>query len=43
MKITDLLSKESIELKVTLDSKDMAVDKLVSLHSNAGNLSDTDA
>ena len=43
MKITDLLSKESIELKVKLDSKDMAVDKLVSLHSNAGNLSDTDA
>ena len=40
MRILDLLKKEAIQLSVPLASKEEAVDKLVSLHEKAGNLSD---
>lgn len=40
MRITDLLSKQSIELGITLGSKAEAIDKLISLHKQAGNLAD---
>ena len=37
MRITELLSKESIALGVKVDSKDAAIDYLVNLHDAAGN------
>lgn len=40
MRITELLSKESIALGVKVDSKDAAIDYLVNLHDAAGNISD---
>ena len=40
MRITELLSKESIALGVKLDSKDAAIDYLVGLHDKAGNITD---
>jgi PTS system fructose-specific IIC component len=40
MRITELLSKQSIALGVKVDSKDAAVDYLVDLHNKAGNISD---
>ena len=40
MRITDLLSKQSIELGIALGSKAEAIDKLISLHKQAGNLAD---
>jgi len=42
MRITDLLSKQSIDLCVSLGSKSEAIDKLISLHKQAGNLSDVE-
>lgn len=41
MRITDLLKSEAIDLHCTVASKEQAIDKLVSLHEKAGNLSDT--
>ena len=38
MRITELLSKESIALGVKVDSKDAAIDYLVNLHDAAGNI-----
>lgn len=43
MKITDLLSAESIQLGISLASQEEAIDTMVSLHQKAGNLSDVDA
>lgn len=43
MKIIDLLKKEAIELNVSVTSKEEAIQKMVSLHEKAGNLSDTAA
>ena len=43
MRIVDLLKKECIELNVQLNSKAEAIDKLVNLHQNAGNLIDANA
>ncbi len=40
MRITELLSKDSIALGVKLDSKDAAIDYLVGLHDKAGNITD---
>lgn len=40
MRITELLSMESIALGVKVDSKDAAIDYLVNLHDAAGNISD---
>lgn len=40
MRISDLLSKESINLGVKLQSKAEAIDTLISLHEKAGNLTD---
>lgn len=40
MRITELLSKDSIALDVKLDSKDAAIDYLVGLHDKAGNITD---
>lgn len=41
MRITDLLSKESIVLNTSVSSKSEAIDKLVDLQAKGGNLSDT--
>lgn len=38
MRITDLLKKQSIELNVSVDSKEAAIDKLVGLMDASGNL-----
>ena len=35
MKIIDLLKKDAIALNVSLDSKQEAIDKLISLHEKA--------
>ena len=43
MRITDLLAPEAIELGVSVASKPDAIDKLISLHDGAGNLSDVEA
>ena len=43
MKIIDLLKKDAIALNVSLDSKQEAIDKLISLHEKAGNLADSAA
>ena len=43
MKIIDLLKKDAIALNVSLDSKQEAIDKLISLHEKAGNLADSTA
>lgn len=43
MRITSLIKKSAIELHAKLSSKTEAIDKLVALHDNAGNLSDADA
>lgn len=40
MRITELLKKESIELGVSVDSKEAAIDRLVALHDKAGNIND---
>lgn len=40
MRITDLLNKESIELGVTVNSKEEAIDHLVGLMERSGNLTD---
>ncbi len=40
MRITDLLSKQSISLGVKLGSKSEAIEKLILLHQQAGNLAD---
>lgn len=40
MRITELLSKESIALGVKVDTKDAAIDYLVDLHAKVGNISD---
>lgn len=40
MKITDLLSKDSIELRATTKTKDETYDKLINLMAASGNLSD---
>ncbi|MBR0406234.1 MAG: PTS sugar transporter subunit IIA [Eggerthellaceae bacterium] len=42
MRITDLLAPEAIELGVALASKNDAIEKLISLHDGAGNLSDVE-
>lgn len=38
MRITDLLSKQSIALNIKVDSKAKAIDKLIALHQKSGNL-----
>lgn len=43
MKIIDLLKKEAIELNTSASSKQEVIDKLISLHEKAGNLSDVSA
>ena len=40
MRITDLLSKNSIELNVSVQNKNAAIDKLVGLHAKSGNITD---
>ncbi len=40
MRITDLLSENSVELNVSVKSKNEAIDKLVSLHTKSGNITD---
>ena len=40
MRITDLLSKRSIEIGVSVKDKKSAIDKLISLHDKNGNLKD---
>ena len=42
MRITDLLAPNAIELGVALASKNDAIEKLISLHDGAGNLSDVE-
>ena len=42
MRITDLLSPQAIELGVSVASKPDAIEKLISLHEGAGNLSDVE-
>lgn len=41
MRIIDLLKKEAIDLNVSAASKNEAIDKMISLHEGAGNLSDS--
>ena len=43
MKIIDLLKKEAIELNTSVGTKEEAIDKLISLHEKAGNLTDKEA
>ena len=43
MRITDLLSPLAVELGVSVASKRDAIEKLISLHETAGNLSDVEA
>ncbi len=43
MKITDLLKPNAIALNISAESKDEAIEKLVSLHEAAGNLSDRES
>lgn len=43
MRITDLISYEGIELGISVDNKQSAIDKLVSLQQNSGNIADTEA
>ena len=43
MRITDLLKKQGISLGVKANSKKDAIDKLVALHQNCGNLKDVNA
>ena len=38
MRIIDLLKPNAIELNASVQTKDEAIDKLVSLHAQAGNL-----
>ena len=40
MRITDLLKKESIELNSPVSTKQGAIDKLIDLQAEAGNISD---
>lgn len=40
MRITDLLKEQSIELNVSIDSKEGAINKLLNLMDNSGNISD---
>ena len=40
MRITDLLSSNSIELDVKVSNKQEAIDKLVELMNNSGKLND---
>lgn len=41
MRITDLLKPNAIDLNVSLATKDEAINKLIALHEEAGNLTDT--
>ena len=43
MRIIDLLKPNAIELNASVQTKDEAIDKLVSLHTQAGNLNDAEA
>ena len=43
MRIIDLLKPNAIELNASVQTKDEAIDKLVSLHAQAGNLNDAEA
>ena len=43
MRIIDLLKPNAIELNASVQTKDEAIDKLVSLHTQAGNLNDSEA
>ena len=43
MRIIDLLKPNAIDLNVSVQTKDEAIDKLVSLHAQAGNLNDAEA
>lgn len=43
MRIIDLLKPNAIDLNASVQTKDEAIDKLVSLHSKAGNLNDAEA
>lgn len=40
MRIIDLLNKEAIKLNTVAESKEQAIDKLISLHKEVGNISD---
>lgn len=42
MRITDLLKQSSIEINVSVQSKQAAIDRLVSLHKKSGNLVNAD-
>lgn len=42
MRITDLLKSAAIELNTNVSSKSEAIDKLISLHTAAGNLTDSE-
>lgn len=42
MRIQDLLKTNAIELGVSAENKEAAIDKLVSLHEAAGNLADVE-
>lgn len=43
MRIIDLLKPNAIELNASVQTKDEAIEKLVSLHTQAGNLNDAEA
>lgn len=43
MRIIDLLKPNAIELNASVQTKDEAIEKLVSLHAQAGNLNDAEA
>ena len=43
MRIIDLLKPNAIDLNASVQTKDEAIDKLVSLHAQAGNLNDAEA
>lgn len=43
MRIIDLLNKEAIKLNTVAESKEQAIDKLISLHKEVGNISDDKA
>ena len=42
MRIIDLLKKEAVVLGTSAESKDEAINKLISLHEKAGNLTDVE-
>ena len=43
MRITDLLNKNGISINTKVNSKIEAIDKLVALHKECGNISDTES